>query len=302
MSEQRFIVLDWGSTNIRAFLCTNEQVQEVKKSHEGVTVFHGADCEGVFERLCGPWLEEYGPMKTVMAGMVGSVNGWIDAPYLPCPTDLGALASKLCPVPNQRNLSIHVIPGLCVKAADNCNVMRGEETQLAGVIQQGQGKYKLCIMPGTHCKWVAINGSTVETFRTAMTGELHSILMQYSLVGLGTPQQEQDPTIFTQALERGLHENNVMAHLFEVRAGRILGQIPAHLAGECLSGLLIGAEVASMLRLFQISQSEDPVAIVANPFLAQRYSQALEMVGIKSQSLDGDQCFLQGVMPLAAQI
>lgn len=300
MSENNYIVIDWGSTNIRAFLCLEGKVKEVKKSPQGVTTVRGAACEGVFDSLCQPWFDKYGPLKTVMAGMVGSVNGWIDAPYLNCPVDLSELATKLTPVPHSRGLNVNIIPGLCVQDPHNYNVIRGEETQLAGAC--ASTPCHICIMPGTHCKWVLLDSSRVESFRTAMTGELHHLLMQYSLIGLGTPEQESSAIAFEQGLHKGFEENNLAAHLFEVRAANILHGIKPSQVSEFLSGLLIGAEIASMQKIFKFTPQDGAAAIIANPFLTQRYQQGLALAGIESVALDGDKCFLNGIMPIAAAI
>ena len=91
MSAKNFVVCDWGSTNIRAFLYLDGKQVEIKKSHEGVTTVRGKDCEGAFDRLTAEWFQKYGPMPTIMAGMVGSINGWTDAAYLDSPVDFRQL-------------------------------------------------------------------------------------------------------------------------------------------------------------------------------------------------------------------
>ena len=300
MSAKNFVVCDWGSTNIRAFLYLDGKQVEVKKSHEGVTTVRGKDCEGAFDRLTAEWFQKYGPMPTIMAGMVGSINGWTDAAYLDCPVDLGELSSQLTEVHHSKGYKIRIVPGICVRDKDNWNVIRGEETQLAGAFKLSPSK--VYIMPGTHCKWVLADGSRVNSFRTAMTGEMHSIMMKYSLVGLGAGEQEDSEPDFIAGLERGYTENNIVPRLFEIRGANILGGIkPCHV-GEFLSGLLIGAEVASMQKIFKFTKEDSPLTVIANDFFYARYEKALKLAGLEAKQLDADTCFLEGIIPLAQSL
>lgn len=299
MPNANFIVADWGSTNIRAFLYINHKLVESKKSDQGITKVQGQNCAQVFKELCQPWLDKYGKLPCVLAGMVGSINGWVDAPYLDCPVTLSELDKYLCDVPNEFGTTIKVVPGLDIKDSDNYNVMRGEEIQLAGALKIKPLSYYL--MPGTHCKWVKLNGSTVESFRTVMTGELHNILLNHSLVGMGAGIQENNDQAFTDGLKFGFTENNILPHLFEVRGQRIVGNLnPAHVK-DYLSGLLIGSEVASMLKLFN-APTGSTIGLIGNDFLNQRYKQALSLAQINAIEINGDQAFIEGILPLAKSL
>lgn len=297
MADKNFVVMDWGSTNIRAFLYIDGKQVEEKKSHEGVTVVRGKDCEGAFDRLTADWFKKYGPLPVTMAGMVGSINGWADAQYLDCPVDLAELPGHLTVVKHSKGYKVRIIPGLSVRDPDNYNVIRGEETQLCGAIRKQPSK--VFLMPGTHCKWVLADGMKIKSFRTAMTGEIHALMMKYSLVGLGAGEQEDSAADFEAGLKRGYEENNIIPRLFEIRGANILGAIkPAHV-GEFLSGLLIGSEIASMQKLFRFTKADGALGIIANPFLTARYQKGLKLAGLESFSLEGDEAFLGGMLPIA---
>ena len=214
--------------------------------------------------------------------------------------DLGELSSQLTEVHHSKGYKIRIVPGICVRDKDNWNVIRGEETQLAGAFKLSPSK--VYIMPGTHCKWVLADGSRVNSFRTAMTGEMHSIMMKYSLVGLGAGEQEDSEPDFMAGLERGYTENNIVPRLFEIRGANILGGIkPCHV-GEFLSGLLIGAEVASMQKIFKFTKEDSPLTVIANDFFYARYEKALKLAGLEAKQLDADTCFLEGIIPLAQSL
>ncbi len=98
-----------------------------------------------------------------MAGMVGSNVGWKVAPYLSVPARFSSIGEQLTSVGDH----IWIIPGLCVSADDNHNVMRGAETQFIGA--RTLAPSSLYVMPGTHCKWVQADSQQINDFRTVMT-------------------------------------------------------------------------------------------------------------------------------------
>ncbi|MDK2025058.1 2-dehydro-3-deoxygalactonokinase, partial [Escherichia coli] len=82
------------------------------------------------------------------------------------------------------------------------------------------------VMPGTHCKWVLADRLQIHDFRTVLTGELHHLLRQHSLIGAGLPPQEMSADAFAAGLQRGINNPAVLPQLFEVRASHVLGVLP----------------------------------------------------------------------------
>ncbi|STW26464.1 2-dehydro-3-deoxygalactonokinase [Klebsiella michiganensis] len=167
--------------------------------------------------------------------------------------------------------------------------MRGEETQLLGA--RAIAPSSVYVMPGTHCKWVQADRQQINDFRTVMAGELHHLLLRHSLVGAGLPEQISAPDAFNAGLERGLHSPDILPQLFEVRASHVLGSLPREHVSEFLSGLLIGAEVATMSSRF----GDPKVTIVAGDALANRYQQALSAIGRQTTVVSGDNAFQTGI-------
>ncbi|EPE7491357.1 2-dehydro-3-deoxygalactonokinase [Cronobacter universalis] len=286
----RYIAIDWGSTNLRAWLFQDEQCLESRQSEAGVTRLNGRTPEAVLAQVTAGWRDNATPV--VMAGMVGSNAGWKIAPYLPCPARFADIGSQLTTVAER----VFIIPGLCVSRDDNRNVMRGEETQLLGARELAPAP--LYIMPGTHCKWVQADAQQVNDFRTVMTGELHHLLLTHSLIGAGLPEQQQSADAFNAGLEQGAETDAPLTRLFEVRAAHVLGSLAREHVAEFLSGLLIGNEVASQLRHWQ-PDSKQPLTLVASPSLASRYQRALALLGYTAQALEGDRAFQTGIRSLA---
>ena len=174
----RYIAIDWGSTNLRAWLYQGDHCLDSRQSEAGVTRLNGKSPAAVLAEVTTDWREEN--MPVVMAGMVGSNVGWKVAPYLSIPARFSSIGEQLTSVGD----NIWIIPGLCVSHDDNHNVMRGEETQLIGA--RTLAPSSLYVMPGTHCKWVQADSQQINDFRTVMTGELHHLLLNHSLIGAGT--------------------------------------------------------------------------------------------------------------------
>ena len=279
----RYIAIDWGSTNLRAWLYQDDQCLESRQSAAGVTRLNGESPAAVFSEITRGWRD--GATPAVLAGMVGSNVGWKVAPYLPVPVDFSAIGQQLTSVGDK----VWIIPGLSVSRDANQNVMRGEETQLLGARMIAPSS--VYVMPGTHCKWVQADRQQINDFRTVMTGELHHLLLRHSLVGAGLPEQVSAPGAFNAGLERGLHSPDILPRLFEVRASHVLGSLPREQVGEFLSGLLIGAEVATLSQRFRDQQ----VTIVAGEALANRYQQALSAIGRQTTVVSGDNAFQTGV-------
>lgn len=279
----RYIAIDWGSTNLRAWLYQDDQCLESRQSAAGVTRLNGESPAAVFSEITRGWRD--GATPAVLAGMVGSNVGWKVAPYLPVPVDFSAIGQQLTSVGDK----VWIIPGLSVSRDANQNMMRGEETQLLGARMIAPSS--IYVMPGTHCKWVQADRQQINDFRTVMTGELHYLLLRHSLVGAGLPEQVPAPGAFNAGLERGLHSPDILPRLFEVRASHVLGSLPREQVGEFLSGLLIGAEVATLSERFRDPQ----VTIVGGEALANRYQQALSAIGRQTTVVSGDNAFQTGV-------
>lgn len=286
----RYIAIDWGSTNLRAWLYQDGMCIDSRQTTAGVTRLNGKTPKAVFDEVTQNWRETNTPV--LMAGMVGSNAGWKIAPYLPCPARFSDLSQQLTPVLD----NVWIIPGLSVQRDDNCNVMRGEETQLLGA--KNLGPASLYIMPGTHCKWVHADKDTVQDFRTVMTGELHYLLLNHSLIGTGLPEQQTSHEAFMTGLHRGISDSDLLPRLFEIRAAHVLGELPRSEVSEFLSGLLIGNEVAAMTRHYA-PDAQQSITIVANPALNQRYANALELLGYQAKALDGDNAFQAGIRSIA---
>lgn len=276
MSEN-YIAIDWGSTHLRAWLYRNGQCVDSLQLPYGVSRLVEQTAREVFDKYIEPWRKRE-TLPVVMAGMIGSDAGWQPVPYLACPVSLHELSAQLYEVAPE----VWIVPGLNTER----NVMRGEETQLLGAMQLAP---TACyVLPGTHSKWVQVTNGAVSGFSTAMTGELHHVLMTHSLIGKGLPEQSEDPLAFQAGLQCGLDSPSLVTRLFEARALRVLGELLPESVSEWLSGLLIGAEVAAM-------DAVENVTLVGGESLCRRYRQVFEKAGVTVSEIAGDTAFQQGI-------
>jgi 2-dehydro-3-deoxygalactonokinase len=300
MSPAAFIAVDWGTSNARFALCDRAgQVLEVRKGPGA------ADARGRFPEVLDEHTAEWRrgtDLPTVLCGMVGSTFGWTEAPYLPCPAQLGGLARSLVNV----RPGAYIVPGMrCTNPLGAPDVMRGEETQLLGARalepDMGRGR-KLACLPGTHTKWASLADGTLQTFLTAPTGELFAMLCDHSVL----VRDRATPITHVEAdFERGLDEASrhagadLLHRLFQARSRRLDKQLSAEGAASWTSGLLVGTDVRGALSLFVEHEPDGPIHVIGTPQLTRSYARALEHFGRRAVQVDGATAVIAGLAQLS---
>lgn len=277
----RFVAIDWGTTNRRVYVIDGGAIELTERDALGILSVP----EGGFPPLIQELRQRFGDLPMILAGMVGSNRGWVDAGYVPAPADVGALAARaIRPAPG-----VAVLPGVSRVAADRGDVMRGEEVQLLGATLAGMAPPDaLLCQPGTHCKWARMKDGSLSDFTTAMTGEMFSLLKAHALIG----REMIEPVADNEAFAEGLAESakcDLLASLFSVRPSSLLGLARAGHAASFVSGLLIGSDVRAHAK-----PGED-VHLLADPQLGPLYSRALNSIGATAHLVDSQSAFVAGV-------
>ena len=284
-----FIAVDWGTTNRRAWRIEDGQVAQEFEDGRGVLSIDKAD----FPAAVAEIRQRLGDHPMLMAGMIGSNRGWVEAPYAPCPAGLDDIASVLAWAEQDRAA---IIPGL--SSAEPPDVMRGEEVQIFGAVDAGLiPADALVCHPGTHNKWVTLGRGKVTRFRTVMTGEMFSLLQKHSILSDLLKDEMAVDDAFRDGVRRGLEGDAVTAELFSVRAGVLLGKQRREDATDYTSGLLIGADIGS-----SIADHIGEVFVMGRPELTKLYAAALGVAGRKAREIDGETAFLAGIKAIAGQI
>ena len=289
----RYLAADWGSTNLRLWLVDDGIAVKSAASPFGITRMQGQSFPAVLQGLMQQMQISPSEVSRIyIAGMAGSNVGWRQADYLSCPISLNALSTSLTSVDPGWPAQAGIIPGVCVPGPDNADVMRGEETQLLGALQDAATA--LFILPGTHSKWALVHNDIIHSFTTVMTGELFDVLRHHSLLGRGLPDAPPHAASFDNGVRAGLAASDTMTELFSVRARYILRHLPQEQVSDYLSGLLIGSEVRDMRKRFDISETM-PITLVGSAALFTRYARALQLAGIPFATQDADTAILNGI-------
>jgi 2-dehydro-3-deoxygalactonokinase len=288
-----FIAVDWGTTNRRGYLISADGActSEMEDDRGILSVGTGQFPAGVQQIR-----DQLGDKPMLMAGMVGSNRGWIEAPYVTCPAAISDLAERLVWAEEGRTA---IVPGLSFIGDGRADVMRGEEVQILGAVAAGLVPDTCLIChPGTHNKWINVAGGCILDFRTVMTGEMFNLLKEHSILAdlLALPATAGEA--FQEGVRRGLSHDGLTAELFSVRARVLLGQSEREDAASFTSGLLIGADLRVGLR----SEPDAKVIVMGRPELTSLYAAALTEAGQDALEVDGEEAFLAGIRQLAEHV
>jgi len=269
-----FLAVDWGSTRVRAELWREGVCQGRREGQGGVLASRPSDFEAGLAELCGDWIDAHPDLPVVLSGMVGAREGWLELPHLPVPAGLDELAAALAELPSTRWPGrILGVPGL--RQVAPVDLMRGEEVQVLGALEGPQACFCL---PGTHSKWVRVEGGRITDFRTFLTGELYQ-----ALLGLGSyrsfgPEAGGDGPAFEAGLAASAKGLGLLNDLFGARVTALHGLRGAEL-GSYLSGLLVGHELRSALTWAAAGE----ILLVGAEALCQPYESGLAALGRPSR-------------------
>ena len=126
-----WIAVDWGTSHLRAFAMGPAGVLDERTSDQGMGKLKREGFEPALLALIAEWLGA-GAMQIVVCGMACARQGWIEAPYRPAPCVPVAKGAFIAAPTLDPRLNVQILPGL--SQAKPADVMRGEETQIAGAL------------------------------------------------------------------------------------------------------------------------------------------------------------------------
>lgn len=289
-----WIAADWGTSNLRVWAMGPDGIIAAAESDDGMGKLSRDQFEPALLRLIGDWIDA--PTRVIACGMVGARQGWVEAPYrsVPCAP---VAPNELMKVPtHDPRLDVHIAPGLM--QSQPADVMRGEETQIAGALKLYPNYDGIFCLPGTHSKWVHVSAGEVVSFQTFMTGELFALISGQSVLRHGMAGTGWDAEAFDTGVSEALSRPEKLAsRLFSLRAEGLLAGLGADAARSRLSGLLIGAELAAA-KAYWLGQ---PVTLIGSEKLTALYQQALSPQGVKARSLPATECTLAGLIAASSQ-
>ncbi|WP_460091879.1 2-dehydro-3-deoxygalactonokinase [Pseudomonas sp. S2_E02] len=315
----QLIALDWGTTSLRAYkLAAGGVVLEQRALSSGIMqlpktprIINGRECadgfELAFDEACGDWLDAQPDLPVIACGMVGSAQGWREAAYCETPANVANLGKSLQTLISLRGTVVHIVPGV-IQRSRLPNVMRGEETQVLGVLQNlpiEAGADLLIGLPGSHSKWVDVVDGCITHFDTFMTGEVFAVLSEHSILGRTL---KQGATFDALAFDRGVQvaqsvdgELGVLSTLFSARTLGLTGELSPTAQADYLSGLMIGHELAALATVQRRRRNNTnlpSIILIGNAQLCARYSRALDACGFANVTL-AEQATERGLWQLA---
>ena len=283
------IAVDWGTTSARAYRVDASGVILGERALPlGIANIVAGGFAEALDALLGDWRDDRVPR--IGCGMIGSRQGWVEAPYVDCPVELAALGDHLTPTPGGE-LSI-VAGARCRDRANVPDVMRGEETQLAGVAGAARDR-AIAVLPGTHSKWALLDAGRLLAFATFMTGELYAVLLGHSILGrmaaAGTAARGSPGPAFADGVARGAGEGGLSHAIFGARTLPLCGELAEAEVGDWLSGVLIGDEIAAARRwAADRGLHVERVTVIGAESLAARYALALAQCGLRAERAAAD--------------
>ncbi|GAB3893150.1 2-dehydro-3-deoxygalactonokinase [Spirosoma agri] len=227
-------------------------------------------------------------IAVVISGMASSSIGMDEVPYatLPFPVDGSQASVKRLEAQPDFPHDIFLISGV----RTTHDVMRGEETQLIGLLALLDTLHHtvndaILIFPGTHSKHIYIQNQQVVDLQTFMTGEVFNLMSHYSIL-----KDSIEPTGLTtfsdnelDGFKLGIHEStasSILNNLFQVRTNQLFDLLTKKQNTLYLSGLLIGDELKSL-----IDQKDWSLILCSGSNLYELYKLAIEELNLSDRTM-----------------
>lgn len=294
MTQIDWIAADWGTSNLRVWAMSGSRVIAEKSSDAGMSSLAPHEFEPALLDLIAPFLGDTA-LPVICCGMVGSRQGWAEAPYQTAPCQPATNTSAARVLGTDPRITVSILPG--VKQITPPDVMRGEETQIAGYLHENPGFDGVLCLPGTHTKWVQVSAGEIVSFRTCMTGEMFALLSEHSVLRHSVSGAEFNETAFAQGVSDAMSRPaDLSAQLFRLRAASLVADMDTAQARARLSGLLIGAELAAT-KPYWLGQR---VALIGARSLSQLYAAALANQAVPTEMADVTDMTLSGLIAARA--
>ncbi len=296
-TSEKWLAVDWGTSNLRVWLIgAGGEVLAARSSDQGMNGLSRDGFEPALLALVDDLLGPETAIDVLICGMAGARQGWLEAPYaaIPCRPAEGPVVR---PHPRDPRLRVAILPGL--KQLSPPDVMRGEETQISGLLSIAPGFDGVICLPGTHSKWVEVSAGEVVGMRTFMTGELFALLSQQSVLRHSLTGKGWNNAAFAEALGDTLSRpETAAARLFSLRAESLLHDADPATGRARLSGMLIGLELAGA-KPFWLGRE---VVVIADEGLAKIYEAALVSLGLTPRLAPAEAMTLKGLIAAKTQL
>lgn len=286
--NSEFIGVDWGSSRLRIHLLDrNGSAVETIEIESGILKTDREVQRRILVDALRPWVSAMPGIPVYAAGMIGSRSGLVETTPLDTPAEVVGLSAAVQPLDLGESTKLHVVPGLVDRGGEHSDLIRGEEVQVFGWLDHNvEHDSSLLVLPGTHSKWVRVDGKTITSFHTFPTGEMFAAMLGMPSLAQAVPEdgrsassREQDGS-FREGITRGSTAQGLLHDAFTIRT-KLLEDGGKHplVLNEYLSGMLIGYEIAEALSRGYMLPGE-AVVLISEGELLRRYGSALEQNAI----------------------
>ena len=262
---KKWIAVDWGTSTFRAYLVQNNEVSDTIETKDGMKFVKSHLFEHTLLRLIDRWLDNDKITEILASGMVGSKQGWEEAPYQKTPCNLKNL-SYITPSLKDNRISLKIFSG--VSQINQPDVMRGEETQIAGFLNENPNFNGSICLPGTHSKWVEIKNNNIIKFKTFMTGELFEIISKNSVLIHSVKAEKIDKMELLKSVDEILQKPELFSNaLFQLRADDLINSKGPTIYKSRLSGYLLAIELLGSMEFWK----NNDIILIGNQDLIEMY-------------------------------
>ena len=266
----KWIAVDWGTSSFRAYLIKNNIVSERIETKDGMKFINNNSFEKTFISLIENWLDDYQTIEVLASGMVGARQGWSEAPYQETPCDLNNI-KFISPLINDNRIALKIFSG--ISQIDQPDVMRGEETQVAGFLHENPNFEGSICLPGTHSKWIKVKDQNIVKFQTFMTGELFEVISQNTVLMHSVKSNKTDQEELLKSVDLIFKNPSLFGNaLFKLRADDLINSRNKIIYKSRLSGYLLGLELLGSIDYWKKSK----IALIGNKELNKLYSYVLK--------------------------
>ncbi|WP_460982648.1 2-dehydro-3-deoxygalactonokinase [Spirosoma fluminis] len=297
---------DWGTSSFRLRLIRIPDLQLTGEitSQEGIAhtytawktqgetagisrdAFFRDRLQNQLNRLAAKLATNLDGIPIVISGMASSSIGMEEVPYATLPFLIDGSQASTKRLERQDGFTNEVT--LIAGVRTEHDVMRGEETQLIGLLAlldtlHHAVKDAILIFPGTHSKHIYIQHQQVVDFQTFMTGEVFKLMSEHSILKDSIAPTElatfSDDEL--SAFKQGVRETNssILNSLFKVRTNQLFDKLTKQQNTFYLSGLLIGNELKALLE-----QDSWPLILCSGNNLYDLYKSAIDELGLAERT------------------
>ncbi len=262
---EKWIAVDWGTSTFRAYLVQNNKVSDTIETKDGMKFVKSHLFEQTLLSLIDRWLDDDEITEILASGMVGSKQGWEEAPYQQIPCNLKKL-NHITPTLKDNRISLKIFSG--ISQTHQPDIMRGEETQIAGFLNETPNFNGSICLPGTHSKWVEIRNNNIIKFKTFMTGELFEIISKNSVLIHSVEAEKIDKMELLKSVDKILQKPELFSNaLFQLRADDLINSKGPTIYKSRLSGYLLAIELLGSLEFWK----NKDIVLIGNPDLTEMY-------------------------------